>query len=164
MCVYTLFLHFLFRLQSSNEVQRSCRSTKQWQIVGHSCPVFWIWGCNPEFPTSQQCLAFYRGNLNRDGVASLLPESLSILLCLHYLSGKRLSEVLMEVFWGTSWTGAWKMNFLLVQLRMDGDFEICLSLTRSHFPEGSSLSVRIITSEMLSLMKHYFHFDNVALD
>lgn len=57
-----------------------------------------------------------------------------------------------------------EMNFLLSQLRIDEVFEICLSLIHSHFPERSSLSVRIITSETLALMKRYFHFDNVARD
>lgn len=57
-----------------------------------------------------------------------------------------------------------EMNFLLRQLRIDEDFEIRLPLTHSHFPERSSLSVRIITSETLALMKRYFHFDNVAHD
>lgn len=57
-----------------------------------------------------------------------------------------------------------EMNFLLIQLRIDDDFERCLSLTRSHFPERSSPSVRIITSETLSLMKCYFHFYNGARD
>lgn len=55
-----------------------------------------------------------------------------------------------------------EMNFLLIQLRRDEDFEICLSLTRRHFPERFSPSVRIISSETLSLMKCYFHFNNVA--
>lgn len=55
-----------------------------------------------------------------------------------------------------------EMNFLLIQLRIDEDFEISLSLSCSHFPKRSSPSVRIITSEMLSVMKRYFHFDNVA--
>ena len=50
------------------------------------------------------CNAFYRGNLSPGCVAFFLPDSLSILLCLHYLSGKSLSQALMEVFWGVSWT------------------------------------------------------------
>lgn len=113
LCIYDiLFPHFLSKLQISNGSPKVLQTHKTAGEMGHTCPIFWIWGCISELLTSQQCLAFYRGNLNPDNVASLLPESLSILQHLHYLSGKRLSEALMEAFWGTSWTVARKRKWI----------------------------------------------------
>lgn len=105
---HTFFLDFRFQM----EAQRFLLTHKAAEKTGHTCPIFWIWGCSSEFLASQQCLAFYRGNLNPDSVAPLLPERLFMLRHLHYLSGKRLSEALMEAFWGTSRTVARKRKWI----------------------------------------------------